>query len=653
MLLVIWIAAHRVRIAGAWLAAGAAAAALIASLAVPGQRGLHARYFATETAAGTHERSIEFRDPDFTRVDARLDFARGTHDFPLAFFNDHTRFNFMRMGEPDRKYLAFAAAWTGWVWTTGGTHEFYLHSPGAAAQLSIDTNPIVTTTAAAADASRAVSVSEGWHRLHVTVSSPYGASREFSAGEMRDGVRRPFDAQSTRTEHIDSRQMIVASALRAIKPLIDLAALAWLATLAGMLLVRHAGILWQRRLAAHQAAVSLFMACAAIEALRFAWPWASRLRIMAAGDDTMVYEGYARDILFHGVLMNGGAPLGQGEPFYYQAFYPYFLAATHAVFGESFFGALFVQRLLVALTAVAIVKIAVAIWNESIWPVALLVATAFVYWKVAPISADMLSESLYVPLLAWSTAVTLPLFNRATTAQAWRAGLANGLTAITRSTALLSWAIVWPLLIYHLRRSRQALRVAGVLAACSLAVFSLIAIRNALVSHRFAPTSTEFGITLRGGNEPPGDLRLDPTARLPIYDRLHIGGYTIEVIEYAIAAPGRFADNMARKAVFALGFYEAYAPGWGYSPVYIANWIAALIGAALLWQRRVARDIAFVPLLIALTQYLAVVIVYPKGERLILPIHVLLAPYAAIAAALALRMIAGWLAPATRRLEHP
>ena len=65
---------------------------------------------------------------------------------------------------------------------------------------------------------------------------------------------------------------------------------------------------------------------------------------MVAGDDPMIYEGYARDILFNGILMNGGAPLGQGEPFYYQAFYPYFLAASHAIFGEGFFGVLFLQR---------------------------------------------------------------------------------------------------------------------------------------------------------------------------------------------------------------------------------------------------------------------------------------------------------------------
>jgi hypothetical protein len=39
-----------------------------------------------------------------------------------------------------------------------------------------------------------------------------------------------------------------------------------------------------------------------------------------------------------------------------------------------------------------------------------------------------------------------------------------------------------------------------------------------------------------------------------------------------------------------------------------------------------------IPLLIAVTQYIAVVIVYPKGERLILPIHTMLLPYSAIAA---------------------
>jgi hypothetical protein len=84
--------------------------------------------------------------------------------------------------------------------------------------------------------------------------------------------------------------------------------------------------------------------------------------------------------------------------------------------------------------------------------------------------------------------------------------------------------------------------------------------------------------------------------------------------------------------LFALGFYEAYAEGWGYSPVYIATWVSAAFGAALLWRSEQRHVAMLIPLLIALTQYIAVVIVYPKGERLILPVHTLLIPYAAAAA---------------------
>jgi hypothetical protein len=90
--------------------------------------------------------------------------------------------------------------------------------------------------------------------------------------------------------------------------------------------------------------------------------------------------------------------------------------------------------------------------------------------------------------------------------------------------------------------------------------------------------------------------------------------------------------NLGRKALFALGFYEPYAPGWGYSPVYIAVWTSALAGLALAVRAHPsATGAMLIPALIAIAQFAAVVIVYPKGERLILPIHVVLVPYAAVA----------------------
>ncbi len=317
-----WIAAHRVRIGGAWAAAAVTAAAIIATAAVPGDRGLDARYYANASAGGAHERSTDFHDPPFTRVDRRLDFVRGERDFPLGFFNDHTRFNFMGSGAPDRRFLEFAVAWSGWWRASEGAHPLYVDSPGASAQIFVDARLLLGGDPASPTATREVTLSSGWHRVHITFSSPYGAPRHFSAGEMRDGTRRPFDRTSMRTERIDDKQRAVARGLAIAKPLADLAALAWLTAVAGLLLMRRVGELWQRRVAAPHAALALVVAAGAAAAMRFAWPWAGRFRLMTAGDDPMTYEAYARDILFNGIAMNRGLPLGQGEPFYYQAFYP-------------------------------------------------------------------------------------------------------------------------------------------------------------------------------------------------------------------------------------------------------------------------------------------------------------------------------------------
>jgi hypothetical protein len=642
LLLVAWIAAHRVRLRGAGAAATVIGAVAIAMAAVPGHGGMRARYFATDAGGSTHERSTEYRDPAFTRVDRRLDFVPAEHDFPLAFFNDHARFNFTQPGDPDRRYLPFAVSWNGWWWVEAGTHTLYVNAPGATAEIAIDASPLLRVAPESGEQTATITLTRGWHRLHATIASPYGAPRAFSAGEFVDGERRAFDAQSVRTERLDSRQMIVVRALRVFKPIADALILAWLSSVAALLLLRHIGDLWQRGVAAAQAAIALFMVGVVAEGLRFAWPWAGRFRVMIGGDDPMTYEAYARDILFNGLLMNGGLPLGQGEPFYYQPFYPYFLAATHFVFGEGMFGVLFLQRVLVGLTAVILTRMAMKLRGDAIWPTALIVSALFVWWKFAPIAADLLNESIYIPLLAaWAASlITLCLGPRLGLAA--RTGVLAGLTAIARSTSVLAWVFVWPAIFWQMRGVRVRTKLFATLVACSLAVFSLVATRNWLVSHRFVPVSTEFGVTLAGGNLPPEGLLIAPANRRWLYETMGVGGHTAQTIEYAIVAPGSFAANIGRKALFALGFYEPYAPGWGYSPVYIAVWLSAIAGLfTTLRSPIVPRIPVLLPLMIALTQFVAVVVVYPKGERLILPIYILLVPYAAIACHLIACRLAG------------
>jgi len=170
------------------------------------------------------------------------------------------------------------------------------------------------------------------------------------------------------------------------------------------------------------------------------------------------------------------------------------------------------------------------------------------------------------------------------------------------------------------------------LVLSSFAVFSLIAVRNWFVAGTFAPTSTELGITLLGGNELPAGVTFDPSPRRELYSRLQLNDNTVQVIEYAIGAPRLFLMHLGRKALFVLGFFEPYAPGWGYSPVYIAVWTTALAGMTLARRSGQTPTIPLLlPAIVAVTQLVALAIVYPKGERLILPVHTLLVPYSAIA----------------------
>lgn len=635
LLMLFWLAIVRARVPGARVVAILLAVTYVTGAAIPGEGGFRARYFASAAATGGHERSTEFRAAAFTRVDRHLDFGADRRQLPLPFLNDNSRFNFYKAGEPQRRSLEFAVRWSGLWWVDREQPRLYLDAPSASGQIFIDGEEAVAVApGGGSPAVREMSLTPGWHRIDVTFSSPYAGGRAFSSGIM-DGDRRvPFDGSMVVTQQVRGWQMASARVLRRIKTGIDVALLACLAWVFVTRLVRKAAELRQPASPGDRLTqvMAVFAAVAAAEALIFSLRWWQRNMLLAGGDDTMTYEGYARDILLNGVLMNGGRPPGEGEPFYYQAFYPYFLAIEHALFGEGMFGVVLVQRLLAALTAWTLVEIAVALSVAAVWIAALPLASAFVAWKFWPIAGQPLNESLYVPLLVMTAASLIHTTRAPTMARVTLSGVLSGVAAITRSTILLSFAVVWPVCWLTWKGRPRRTTLVAVLVVSTMAVFSLITIRNWIVARTFAPASTELGITLLGGNEIPPGITIDLSNRRPLYIRLGISDLTATVIEYAITAPATFLQHQGRKALFALGFFEPYAPGWGYSPVYISVWVTAVAGVLLLLRRRGPdAAIALIPAMMAVTQFIAVVIVYPKGERLILPVHVLLVPYSAIA----------------------
>lgn len=618
-----WLAINGGRVPLAPLAAAVMIVTTAAGAAIPGSPGFRARYFATVDGTGAPERSPESSGA-FTRTDERLHFEPGGPELPLNFFNDNSRFSFFQVRPRQRNLLEFSVRWSGLWWVAGNSASVYVDAPGATGEVFVDGEMVAGN----------VSLTPGWHRLDVALSSPYGAPRRFSAGTIRDGVATPFDSREVVTQQIREWQMTSARVVRIARTIADAAALALVLGVFALGLWKQIAALGQpasdrqRR----DQAIAIFAAVAAADALRFAWPWATRVMLLVGGDDTLTYETFARDILFNGILMSGGKPLGHGEPFFYQAFYPYFLAGTHVVFGEFMFGAVLVQRLLAAFAIVKLVEIAIRLTAERAWLVALPIATAFIGWKFWHIAGQPLNESLYVPLLVAATAATIRLCDDPKTGGAIWTGLLSGFATITRSTALLAWLFVWPALRLSIKGKPRRGATLAVLAASFLAVFALPAIRNWIVAGIPSPVPAEGAITLLGGNEPPAGLAIDP-GRQPLYQRLGISDITATVAEYAIQEPVSFAMNLGRKALFVVGVHEPYAPGWGYSPVYIVAWITAMAGIWLAVKNRTgAIWPVLIPAIIALTQFVAVVIVYPKGERLVVPIHTLLIPYCATAA---------------------
>ena len=610
---------------------------------IPGTGGLRARYFANADASGAPERSTEFSDDSFTRVDRRLDFAIGATEFPLAFFNDVARFNFQNPAGPRRRYLEFSATWAGQWWTADGAHTLYLDAPDASAQLFVDGASVATVSPETGIAEIALPLAAGWHRLDVTFSSPYGAPRQLSAGTVASGARHPFSAADVVTQRVRSWQVRVLKWLRVAKTAGDGATLAWRAVHCGVSLWRlffelAATAGWWRQ---RSRVAPLLAIVASVDALVHAWPWSRQLMIMRGGDDPLTYEWYSRDILFNGILMNGGLPAGQGEPFYYQAFYPYFLAGAHALFGEGMFGVLLIQRLLVAFTIWAIVRIAVEIAGEWVWPWTLACGLVFAVWKQAPIAADLSNEALYVPLLVgWIVAVLLAC-RMPSPANALVTGVVGAITAMTRSTILTAWPIVFMVCWWAWRRTAAWRLPLAILVLSSIAVFSLVTVRNWIVARQLVVTSTGLGPTLLGGNPPPPDVTIDLRTRGALYQRLGLTDHAAQVVEFAIVAPAAFIRLQGRKALFALGYYEPYAAGWGYSLIYILGWPMIAAGLVVsLRQCHRPRATILLPAVVAASQFVTVVAIFPGNERLILPIYALLAPYAGIGL--------GWAALAAR-----
>jgi len=211
-------------------------------------------------------------------------------------------------------------------------------------------------------------------------------------------------------------------------------------------------------LTTRQAAVVLLFVLAAAFGLRYRWALTHPVTSLRA--DALQYDRLARHLLRgQGYTSDGQTPFVRRVPVY-----PLFLAGVYKVFGYKVRAVLLVQAGLGALAAGLTYLIGRRIFGD--WPGLLGALLYAIYVPANSIFALVLSEALYIPLLALVILMlTYALERRAV----WRGaliGLLTGVGALCRPVAIGFPAFAMAGIVWVQRGSRRAFVAASILFVC-------------------------------------------------------------------------------------------------------------------------------------------------------------------------------------------
>ncbi len=391
-----------------------------------------------------------YSTPDFSgpveqvRVDQSIDFADDT--FPIGYFNDNERFNFVSPAS-DRFQMPFSVRWTGFI--AGGA-------------------PTLDTDQKAAINGSTITFSKAW--------GPHARLRLVGAGDLY-----PVQYSAIRIG--------LGNVVQVIQDV--LAAVFGLVLLTSLLSVRLG---W---------ASLLFLIVAAQGYVR-SWLYTGKTLMLAAGEDWLTYETQARDILKHGWLMNGGAPLFTGHPFYMQSFYAYYVALAHLLTGDRFAGIIFSHYLMLAASVALMFLLGKELFGRNAGVIASLLFLWFEQKYLLQYSDLLLTENMVYPLVIGGAYLFIRHLRTHTRGDIIGAGVLLGLAADTRSTVLtLVLIVVVVLLILRMPKSSLAFIIPAA------AMMSFIVARNYLVSRQIAFLPTYGSINMYIAHTPPSDLHIN------------------------------------------------------------------------------------------------------------------------------------------------
>jgi hypothetical protein len=337
------------------------------------------------------------------------------------------------------------------------------------------------------------------------------------------------------------------------------------------------------------------------------------------GDDTLAYEGQARQIVRGGLLMVNAK--GHGEPYYFYPLYPYAVAGAHLLFGEDFANVILINYIFMALLGPLFWLLLRKHVSTGAVVATLIFLALFVYTFMIGYCGAAFSDNLYAPLVVGVVVAAIAALERKSVFLLCITGVLTAFGAATRPSFLLFVPFfgLWLLFDRDLGNFFARIR-AGFSFGLGFAIgVSPFTIRNWIVARKFVLLVSSF-IMLPFFLTPPEKEATDILweGRLPsFFESLRLSARIIS------RHPLDVLWLEFRKVAFTFGFTQ-FGPAGGVGLPRSFIILTALVALAL-WSRRVPRPVAKVLIVFGLSHLAAVVLGTPwtYGYKTILPLHLL------------------------------
>jgi hypothetical protein len=285
-----------------------------------------------------------------------------------------------------------------------------------------------------------------------------------------------------------------------------------------------------------------------------------KLELLGGGQDWLTHESLARDILIGGPLMTLGEPLGEGRTFYAQPFYPYALAAMHALTGEDQFGVLALQVFGSGVAGVLLYYLAKRLFGTAAAWATFGLFLPLWSWHLEWVAYRLISEAIYFVILPALLLVLVRCLDERRPLDFVLAGLLLGLAIVTRGPTLLYLPFVGAILWRGLRRAglprSLVVRHVGVLLVAAGLIVGLVPLRNAIVAGEPALLASSGGVNLQKLHRPTNGVRLS-LAQDRWFAAYIQDAPTRETVEFVLQDPTGYMYASVLLAAYTLGYGAA------------------------------------------------------------------------------------------------